>query len=160
MSTNRPAVVRKHPPEVLMKIVNPVMRRLIARGGKGPAEQLLLLHFTGRRSGRSFEVPAARQELGGGEVCVLTNSAWRVNFRGGADIEVTDRGERRPVRAALEEDPAAVAAVYTELLGRLGYRKANRLGISLTVDRPPTREELEDAARRYRLSVVRLTPRV
>ena len=156
MSTPQPAVIRKHPPKVLMKLVNPVVRRQIRRGRGGAAENLLLLHFTGRRSGRSFEVPAAQQHIDG-RLYVLTNSGWRTNFRGGADIEVTLQGRRRPMRAVLNENPGSVAALYAQLLAELGRHRANRLGITVTMDRLPTIEELRDAVTRHRLSVVELT---
>ncbi|MGC0373584.1 hypothetical protein RKD28_001100 [Streptomyces sp. SAI-229] len=82
-----------------------------------------------------------------------------LDARGGADIEVILRGERRPTHATLDEDPRSVAALYDELLARLDHRKARQLGITLTVNRRPTLEELQDAVERHHLSAVRLTPR-
>lgn len=40
---------------------------------------------------------------------VFTNSPWRHNFTGGLDVVVTQRGQRRPARATLIDDLAAVA---------------------------------------------------
>ncbi|URN11134.1 hypothetical protein LUW77_01515 [Streptomyces radiopugnans] len=154
----QPAVTRRHPPKALMKLVNPVIRARIERGRGGVAKRLLLLHFTGRRTGREFDVPAARQDVGG-RLCVFTDSGWRVNFREGADIEVTLDGERTPMRAVLDEDPDSVAAQYAEKLAEIGHRKANRLGITVNVDRLPTVDEIRDAVVRHGLSVVHLTPR-
>ncbi|MGW0606910.1 hypothetical protein [Streptomyces sp. NPDC002644] len=157
MGSAQPAVIRKHPPTALMKLVNPLVTRQIAKGRGGAAANLLLLHFTGRKSGRRYDLPAAQQRVDG-RLCVFTNSGWRANFRGGADIEVTLHGKRRPMRATLEENPATVARVYAGLLQDLGPGKANRLGITVTVDRQPTLEELTDAAHRHGLSIITLTP--
>ena len=60
--------------------------------------------------------------------------------------------------ATLVEDPAEVATVYATLVERIGPARAGRqLGIRINVDRAPTLAELEDAARRSGLSVVRYT---
>jgi hypothetical protein len=46
----RPAVERVHPPDGLFQLLNRVMRPLIARGHF--QDQLLLLHYAGRRTGQ------------------------------------------------------------------------------------------------------------
>ncbi len=156
-SGTRPAVERVTPPLALMKLTNPVMRRLLASPLHALASrQLLLLHFAGRRTGRRYTVPTGYHDLDG-VLSVLTNSGWRVNFRGGADIEVTLRGQRRPARAILVEDPDTVAAAYHGVIDRLGWRAAQRrLGIRINIGRPPTRDELVNAVRESGLSIVRL----
>lgn len=56
---------------------------------------------------------------------------------------------------ALVDDPAAVAALYDRLIGEVGWRKAAReLGVRINVERRPTIDELQDAARRSDLSVI------
>lgn len=156
--TTRPAVERTPPPDVLMRVVNPVMRALLRRGRGPVAEQLMLLHLTGRRSGRRLEVPIGQQRTPEG-LFAITSSGWRANLRGGADVEVTLRGRRIPVRAELIEDPETVARFYERRLGAVGHRNARQLGIRLNVDRAPTHEELLDAVKRSGLSVIRLTER-
>jgi F420H(2)-dependent quinone reductase len=153
----RPAVERVRPPLLLVRLANPVMRWLLASPlHAAVSSQLLLLHFTGRRTGRRYTVPAGYHDLDG-VPSVLTNSGWRLNFRGGADIEVTLRGRRRPVQATLVEDPATVAAVYQGVIDRLGWRAAQRrLGIRVNVGRAPTPDELVEAVRTSGLSIVRL----
>ena len=84
--------------DALTRIGNVFVRPLLrSRAGRGMHE-LALLSFSGRRSGKRYDVPVAYHELDG-EGIVLTRSRWRVNFRGGADIEVTQEGRRRPMRA-------------------------------------------------------------
>ena len=95
-----------------MRVVNPIVRYLVARNRL--ADQMLLLHYLGRRSGRRFDVPTGNH-LVDGVVSVLTNSGWRHNFAGGGDIEVTLRGVRQPARAVLCDDPDEVVATHQRL---------------------------------------------
>jgi hypothetical protein len=137
-----------------MRLVNPVVRRLVRRGRA--REQLLVLHYAGRRTGQRYDVPAG-YHLVDGVPTVLTNSGWRHNFAGGADVEVTFRGERRAAHATLVGDPPTVAAVYRRLIEELGWQAAQRrMGIRITVGRTPTLEELQDAVTRSGLALVRL----
>jgi len=92
-----------------------------------------------------------------GEFTAITAARWRVNLRGGADVEVTLRGSLHPMRALLVEDPAAVAVSYQAMIGRIGWKKAQRrLGISVPGGRVPTVLELKDAALLYGWSVITL----
>jgi hypothetical protein len=150
----RPAVERVHPPDALLRLINPLMRRLIARGRFG--DQLLLLDYVGRRSGRQFDVPAGYRMIDG-VVSVLTNSGWRHNFAGGRDLEVTMHGRRRPAHAVLVDDPREVTAVYQRLIKEMGIKQARRrLGLRFNVDREPTGSELHEAIERSGLSIVRI----
>jgi hypothetical protein len=63
MDTSRPPVERRHPPDALMRAVNPLVRWLLERGRLG--NQLLVLHYTGRRTGRRFDVPAGYHSIDG-----------------------------------------------------------------------------------------------
>lgn len=159
-SPTAPAVERVIPPAAVTAAMNPVLSWLLSgqRRSAKVGQDLLLLHVRGRRSGRVYSTPVAYHRRPGGELLVLTSSGWRVNLRGGPTaVEVTLLGRRRPATAVLEEDPEAVAPVYETLIGELGRARANRrLGIRITVDRAPTRDELVDAVRREHLSVVRL----
>ena len=153
----RPAVERVTPPLLLVRLANPVMRRLLASPLHALASrQLLLLHFTGRRTGRRYTVPVGHHHLDG-VLSLLTNSGWRHNFRGGTDIEVTLGGRRRPARATLIEEPDTVARAYLGVINRLGWQPAQRrLGIRVNVGRTPTLDELVEAVRASGLSIVRL----
>lgn len=154
-----PPVSSAHPPRRLYRVVNRVMRWLLSspRRARGVGDELVLLHITGRKTGRSIDIPVAYEALSPDRLRVLTSSAWRVNLRGRPDVEVTLRGIRRPATADLMEDPQAVAEVYHAAATRLGHKKAGRrMGVRITVDRVPTLEEFGEAARRDGLSVVHL----
>jgi hypothetical protein len=153
-------VKRAVPPTAMVRAFNPVARALLRSPAHGIFDSsVLILHVTGRRTGRTYDIPIGYTQIDP-ELVLVTIARWRVNLRGGADVEVTWRGRRRPMRAVLEEDPAAVAVAYQRVIGRLGWPAASRqLGISVSGDREPSAVELRDAATEYGWSVVTLQPR-
>jgi hypothetical protein len=159
MTTTRPAVQRVQPPRAPYRVINRVIRWVLSdpRRAARLGRQLLLLHVTGRSSGRRFVLPVAYRTLGDRRLLVLTNAGWRVNLRGRPEVSVTLLGRHRPARAQLVEDPETVAQVYLSLIEAVGYRRAGRrMGIRINVPRTPTPAELADAARRDGLSLIYL----
>jgi hypothetical protein len=159
MAEGQHAVERSHPPDAVVRVVNPILRGLLSSPVHGlVSSQLMLLHFTGRKSGERYTVPVGHHHLDG-RLAVLTNSNWRVNFRDGAHAEVTYQGRRQSVRATLEEDPETVAKVYEGIIDELGVKQAQRrLGITLNVEREPSHKEMVDAVRCSGLSILYLDP--
>ena len=153
-------VKRSVPPPTLVKMGNPLVRMLLGSPLHGLLDDsFLVLHLTGRRTGRRYHIPVGYVDMEG-KTAVVTVARWRVNLRGGADVEVTLRGRLRPAHALLEEDPASVAVSYQAMIDRIGWKKAQRqLGISLPGERAPTLVELNEAAREYGWSVITLTSR-
>jgi F420H(2)-dependent quinone reductase len=151
---------RSVPPPALVKMGNPVVRLLLGSPLHGMFDDsFLVLHLTGRKTGRRYDIPVGYVDTEG-KLTVVTVARWRVNLRGGADVEVTLRGCLRPMHALLDEDPASVAVSYQAMIDRIGWTKAQRqLGISLPGGRVPTLLELKDAAREYGWSVITLTRR-
>jgi hypothetical protein len=153
-------VKRSAPPPVLLKLGAPLVRMILGSPLHGMLDDsLLVLHLTGRKTGRRYDIPVAYVDMDmEGEFTAVTAARWRVNLRGGADVEVTLRGGLHPMHALLVEDPAAVAVSYQAMIGRIGWKKAQRrLGISLPGGRVPTVLELNDAALSYGWSVITLT---
>ena len=159
----RETVVRPFEPGAgfrrMMRIGNAFVRPLLRSSAGGNMPELALLCFDGRRTGRRYEVPVAYHELDS-EPLVLTASAWKVNFRGGADVEYIHEGRRVPMRAELLEDPDEVARVYEALLQRDGLEEAKptKIGLEVEGDRMPTCAEIAAAVGSTR-AVVRLRPR-
>ncbi len=157
-ANTRPAVERLHPPQWLWDhVVNPAMRALLRSRFSGVVDgRLGLLRFGGRRSGNDYEVPVGIHRIDG-RLRVLTNSGWRVNFRGGRPLRVRFEGRWQQGTGTLVEDVDEVARVYAGRIATLGWQKAGRqLGIRINVDREPTRDELRDAVTRSHLSVLEL----
>jgi hypothetical protein len=155
ITEKRPAVERAKPPEAMVKVGNPIFGWLLRSPLHGLVdEHLMLLRFRGRKTGRGYTLPVGRRAIGG-QLGVLTSSGWRVNFRGGAPLEVILEGALRRGRAELVEDPDEVARLYANLIEEYGHEQAGRrLGIKINVDRMPTHEELVDAIERSGLSFI------
>jgi F420H(2)-dependent quinone reductase len=154
------AVKRSVPPHAVAKVGNPLIRTLLGSPLHGVLDDsVLVLHLTGRKTGRRYDIPVSYVDMDG-KLAIGTDARWRVNLRGGADVEVTLHGRQVPMRALLEEDPAVVAVRYQAMISHLGRTKTlHQLGISLRAGRPPSVLELRDAVREYGLSVITLTPR-
>jgi len=154
-----PAVERTRPPDVLVRVMNPVMRRLLTSPlHRAVSAQLMLLRYRGRRSGRSFSLPVGRQEHRG-RLAAYTNSPWRHNFRGGHLAELVVAGRPQAVRGTLVEDPEEVTTAYAARIEELGWQAAQRrLGIRITVERTPTRAELAAGIRDSGLSIIVFDP--
>jgi hypothetical protein len=153
-----PAVERRLLPKEPFVVVNAVLTRLARSPLHGVlGGRIAVLRFTGRKSGRQYETPVGIHELDGG-LLTLTSSTWRLNFRAPAPVVLLRRGVEQDYLAVLEEDPDQVAEVYRRIIERMGPAQAERqLGLRINVDRVPTRPELLEAARTWRLAVVHYT---
>lgn len=147
----------------LLKVANPVFTALL----RSPLHcvldatfrpRLLVLTITGRSTGRRYTIVVGRHEIDG-VLSVFTSMPWRVNLRGGADVQMTCDGRTSTAHAVLEEDPHQVADAYATVIRRIGWRAAQRqLGIKINVMRTPTHAELVEAVSHDRLALIRLRP--
>ena len=141
----RPSVEGAEPPKALGRVVGPVIAALLRSPLHGLVSgRLMLLAFTGRKSGKRYEIVVGRHEVGG-PLLIPSASRWRFNLRGGAPVTVTLGGIIRSGYAELIEDLDGVARAYEELFGRIGAKNAQRVGLRVNVDREPSREELKAA---------------
>src|SRR3712207_6819742 len=79
------------PPPAVLTAMNIVMRPLLASPVGRRIKGLMLLEFTGRRSGRPIRVPV-NFHLVDGVPMAFTDARWRLNFEGGAPVTVRHRG--------------------------------------------------------------------
>ena len=160
MTTQSAPVESAHPPKALVRVTNPVLRLLLRSPFGGPLrKQFMVLRFTGRKTGRRYDVPVAAHRLGG-DLYSLTDGRWRYNFRGGADVEVTLDGHVTRMRGELIEDPESVAPLYARSIDQLGVKRARRmLGLKIHTPGTPPIEALAEAARRYHMCAIRLSVR-
>ena len=153
-------VVEWHqPPAPLVKTLNVVLRAVLPSPlGRGVGE-FMLLAFAGRRTGQHYRVPVTAHRDAEGR-CSLTPARWKVNFRGGADVDVTFAGRTTPMRGVLVEGEAEVARIYLDRMTELGMRRAARMiGLKFPAGRLPTLDEVVELVRREHFGVVRLSVR-
>jgi hypothetical protein len=159
MTDQPPAVTVSHPPEGFLRAINPALKFLLRTPLAGPArQQLMVLSFTGRKSGNQYSLPVSAH-LVGNQLYALAGAPWTRNFRGGRAAEVLHDGKTTKMQGELIEDPATVADLQHRLAESYGVKKAQRLmGLGFRDQRIPTVEEFKEAAERERIAAVRLIP--
>jgi hypothetical protein len=159
MTEQPPAVKVSHPPDVILRVVNPLLRLVLRTPVlRAAGKTLMVLSFTGRKSGRRYSVPLSAHQIDH-DLYALAGAPWRLNFRGGATAEILHDGKTATMRGELIEDPSAVAERYRRSAESYGAKTAQRMmGLKFRDERIPTVEEFAEAAKRNHLGAIRLTP--
>jgi hypothetical protein len=96
-----------------------------------------------------------------GRRIITSRRSWQSNFNGGIDCDALLDGGWQRVRAERVPDVDETADLFSELIETFGRENApRRLGLRVNVDRAPTHEELVDAVRRIKLSIIHIDPAV
>ena len=134
-------------PEPLFLIINPVMRMLL----RSPlhfvqSKSVMLITFTGKKSGRVFTTPVRYVRVGDTVRCFTSaENLWWRNLRGGAAVSLRLAGKERPYWAApIENNPPAVREALTHYLAIFPQDAAYH-EIGLNPDRSLVAEDLERA---------------
>jgi hypothetical protein len=148
-----------HPPSALLRLVNPALAFLLRTPLAGPArKQLMVLGFTGRKTGRPYSIPLSAHLIDH-DLYALTGAPWKQNFRGGAPAQVVYDGKTTAMRGELIRDRAVVSDLFHRCADSYGVQRAQRMmGLKFREPRIPTRDEFEEAVDRLHLAAVRLTP--
>lgn len=133
---------------LLRRVVNPVVRRLLASPVHDlVGESTVLVRFRGRRTGRELSTPA--NTVADGDVLTLTSlrrRAWWRNLRGGAAVTVTVGGRPRSGWAEVPDaEPEEIAAVLSSLYDAAGHPIDAERALALADGRVLIRIELEPA---------------
>jgi len=131
-------------PDAAYEVINPAMEALLRSPLHGlVSDSLMLITFTGRKSGDEYTTPVGYW-VKDGTVIVTTHSPWWRNLQGGQPVTLHLQGERRQGIATPRSDPEIVAEYMQAFIDRKGVDATQRLGIRVNGDREPTREELVD----------------
>jgi hypothetical protein len=95
---------------------------------------LAVLSFTGRRTGKGYEIPVGVHDVNG-VLAVFTDRPWRLNFRDGAEVTVFRGGTEQKGRAELVEDPEQVGPALAVAAQKAGARN---LGLAVKKGSQPT----------------------
>jgi len=159
MTDQSPAVVVSHPPDALLKAVNPILRFLLRTPIMGPGrDRLMVVSFSGRKSGRRYTIPLSAHRIDN-NLYALTAAPWKRNFRDGAAAEVLHNGKSTAMRGELIQDRSVVADLYRRCAESYGVKGAERMmGLKFRDQRVPTVDEFAEAVDREGLAAVRLSP--
>jgi deazaflavin-dependent oxidoreductase (nitroreductase family) len=141
---------------MMMAVLNSSMKLILRSPLHGMASKtILLITFTGRKSGKSYTTPISYSTQG--EFIVLvTESNWWKNLRGGAAVTLRLRGQDCTGTAEpIAEDKTAVAEGLLHHLEQVPS-DAKFYSVSLDAERKPNPEQVAKAAQKLILIRIRL----
>jgi deazaflavin-dependent oxidoreductase (nitroreductase family) len=143
---------RKPPRRLPMRAMNAVARLVLRSPLHGLMDgKVLLLGFTGRRSGRRYTTPMS-YVLDGDEVFMTTEALWWKNLAGGAPVEMRFGGRSRRGFAETLTREEDVAEVLKEILRHYPeYRRY--VGVTVDEEGRPVEETVLRAARGGRVGI-------
>jgi deazaflavin-dependent oxidoreductase (nitroreductase family) len=107
---------------------------------------ILLITFTGRKSGKSYTTPVSYSQFGN-QVYIFTHANWWKNLRGGAQVTLTIRGqELKGLAEPISEDKPAIAEKLAAHL-RDVPSDAKYYAVTLDEHGNPRPDEVEKAVR-------------
>jgi hypothetical protein len=153
------AVEISHPPERLLRAVNPALKLLLRTPLAGPMrKQFMVLSFTGRKSGNQYSLPVSAHSVDN-NLYALANAGWTKNFRGGRPAEVLHNGKTTKMNGELITDPAVVSDLSHRLANSYGAKQAQlMLGLGFRDPGIPALEEFKATVEREGVVAVKLTP--
>ena len=152
-------ITESHPPKAFLRLVNPILARLLHTPFAGAARnQFMVVDFNGRKSGRPYSL-VLTAHLIDGVLYALTGASWKVNFRDGAPAQVLYDGKTTAMRGELITDTAHVADLYARCAESYGVKRAERImGIGFRNHQLPTRDQFAEAVDQLGLRAIRFTP--
>ncbi|MBB2989596.1 deazaflavin-dependent oxidoreductase (nitroreductase family) [Mycolicibacterium iranicum] len=158
--SDQPTVDAAHPPEGVLRVINPTLRFVLKTPLGGAIGDFMLVTFTGRKSGKRYSTPVSAHRLDG-DLYVVLEAQWKHNFRGGADAQVAYRGKTRTMHGELITDRSAVAAICERVATSYGPKKAQRqMGMTFREGRLPSVAEWEEAVDQLKIAAIKLTSKV
>jgi len=144
----------------IFKVMNPIMKGLL----RSPLHRLLsgilmLLTYTGCKTGKQYTIPIGYFVWGQGELMSFSSARWWTNLRSSPPVRLLLKGRRVQAVPTVIEEREAVIDTLEEFIKRLGPRAARRLPIGLPRDREPTRDDLLNVPQRIALIHFRIVER-
>lgn len=109
------------------------------------SKTILLITFTGRKSGKSYTTPVSYSQSGD-QVSVFTHAPWWKNLKGGAPVSLVIRGrELQGLAEPVTDDKRAITAGLMEHLRKVPF-DAKFYGVTFDESKNPRAEEVAKAA--------------
>ena len=119
------------------------------------SKTILLITFTGRKSGKTYTTPVSYSQYGD-QVYIFTHAAWWKNLRSGTPVTLRIRGrEFQGLAEPVAEDKQAIAAGLTAHLRKVPS-DARYYGVTFDDHGNPRAEEVEKAVQTVVMIRIRL----
>jgi deazaflavin-dependent oxidoreductase (nitroreductase family) len=119
------------------------------------SKSVMLITFTGRKSGKSYTTPVSYAR-DGDTVTAFTHGAWARNLRGGARVTLRLAGRDYAGQAEAIDDRAMIVKSLSEFLRRVP-RDARFYHVTLDGQKQPNLQDVERAAPTVTMLRIRLT---
>ncbi|HUB55856.1 MAG TPA: hypothetical protein VMB04_11915 [Mycobacterium sp.] len=159
MTEQSNAITISHPPDALLRVVNPLMKMMLHTPFAGPARsQLMVVDFTGRKSGRPYSLVVSAHVIDN-ILYAMTGASWKANFRDGAAAQVLHDGKTTKMRGELITDKPHVVDLYARVAEAYGAKRAARaMGLAFRDHQMPTHDQFAEAVDELNLRAIRFTP--
>ena len=119
------------------------------------SKNLLLISFTGCRSGKKYTTPVS-YFMKNNEVIVFTHANWWKNLRGGAPVQLRFRGkDRKGMAEPVNEDKSAIAIELAQLLKQSPF-DAKFYDVTFDKQGNPNQAEVDRAVQTVTMIRIRL----
>jgi hypothetical protein len=116
-------------PKMLFKLLNPFMKLVLHSPLHGRmSKRVMVLSFTGRKSGKRYSTPVAYVREGD-TVIVVTYSSWRNNFIQPTPVQMYIQGKNIDGTAIFVDDPARIKPLLRTLMAASGKEMMQRMGL-------------------------------
>ncbi len=129
--------------DLQVRLLNPVVRQLVKRGIGSVSREMMVVQWTGRKSGKVFSTPVSRFAGKDGGVFMTTTASYKHNFADGWPAVLQLGKERRDAVGHLVSNPPDVATRLASVLDQLGAKRGQR-NLGLQFDTRPTATEFVD----------------
>lgn len=145
MSSN--STEEKGPPQAMFKLVNPIVKGVLASPLHGLLDKsLMLITFTGRKSGKSYTIPVGYHPQPDGTLRVFSSHTWWKNLRGGKPVSLRLRGQKVAAYAEPITDKSVILPEVEAFIAAHGPENGRRIGVHIDKQNP-TAAELAEAAK-------------
>ena len=113
----------------MFKIMNPLMKLMLQSPlHGGMSKRLMVLYFTGRKTGKQYATPVGYVREGS-SILVFTHSAWRNNFKDTAPVKMRIRGKDVCGTARLVTDPLRIQQMVRQFISANGEEMSRRMNL-------------------------------
>jgi deazaflavin-dependent oxidoreductase (nitroreductase family) len=107
-------------------------------------DRLLLLTFTGRKTGKRYSIPISYTEHTDGSLLAPGGGAWKWNLGDGREVSVLLRGRTRRASSEIIRDPSEIERLLPAMVSR-NPRVETFTGVPIDADGQPNPARLRAA---------------